>query len=121
MYQIGNEDPENGYLIFQDVIYRKRQSPFSFTFRYALFDTDSWDSRIYAYEHDVLYAFSIPAFYKRGTRTYLIFRYKIAHGIDIWIRYSQTYYNNIDVISSGLNEIQGSAKSEVKAQVRLKF
>jgi len=114
-YQLG------GYLIFQDVIYRKNQSPFSFTFRYSLFDTDSWDSRIYVYEHDVLYAYSIPAFHKRGMRTYLILRYKIAHGIDIWLRYSQTYYNNLDVISSSLNEIQGSAKSEVKAQVRLKF
>ena len=120
-YQLGNENPENGYLIFQDIIYKKRQSPFSFTFRYSLFDTDSWDSRIYVYEHDVLYAFSIPAFHKRGMRTYLILRYKIAHGIDIWIRYSQTYYNNRDVIGSSLDEIQGSAKSEIKVQVRFKF
>ena len=120
-YQLGDEGTENGYLIYQDIIYKKIQSPFTFTFRYCLFDTDSWDSRIYTYEHDVLHAYSIPAFYNKGTRTYLIVHYKIARGIDAWIRYSQTYYNNIDVVGSSLDEIQGGVKSEIKAQVRFTF
>lgn len=112
---------EVGYLIYQDIIYKPKSSPFSFSFRYGIFDTDSYNSRIYAYENDVLYMFSIPAYYNRGTRTYLTVRYKVIRGIDIWLRYGLTYYDNVDVISSGLEEIQGNHKQEIKAQIRFKF
>ena len=116
------ENPyETGFLIYQDIIYKPLSSPFSFSFRYGIFDTESYNSRIYAYESDVLYAFSIPAYYNRGTRTYLTVKYKIKRGIDLWLRYGATFYDNIDVISSGLEEIQGSTKSEIKAQLRFKF
>jgi len=112
---------ETGYLIYQDIVYKSLKSPFSFAFRYGIFETDSYNARIYAYENDVLYAFSIPAYYNRGTRTYLTVRYHVRRGIDVWLRYGLTYYDNVDVISSGLEEIQGNTRSEVKAQVRFKF
>ena len=112
---------ETGYLIYQDVSYKALSSPFTFTLRYGIFDTDSYNSRIYAYENDVLYAFSIPAYYNRGTRTYFMVKYRVKRGIDIWLRYGLTYYDNIDVISSGLEEIQGNHKQEIKAQLRFKF
>ncbi|MGB0887888.1 MAG: ComEA family DNA-binding protein, partial [Vicingaceae bacterium] len=106
---------ETGYLLYQDVAFKPKSNPFSFTFRYAIFDTKSYNSRIYAYENDVLYSFSIPAYYNRGTRTYLTVKYKIRRGIDFWLRYAITYYDNVDVISSGLEEIQGNHKQEIKA------
>ncbi len=112
---------ETGYVLYQDIIYKALSSPFSFSLRYGIFDTDSYNSRIYAYENDVLYAFSIPAYYNRGTRTYLTVKYNIKRGIDIWLRYGLFYYDNVDVISSGLEEIQGNHKQEIKAQIRFKF
>jgi hypothetical protein len=112
---------EAGYLIYQDVVFKAKNSPISFSFRYGIFDTESFNSRIYAYENDVLYAFSIPAYSNRGTRTYLTMRYRVMRGIDVWLRYALTYYDNLDVISSGLEEIQGNHKQEIKAQVRFKF
>ena len=89
--------------------------------RYALFDTDSYNSRIYAYESDILYAFSIPAYYSKGSRLYFNLKYTLRDFLDIWLRYSQTYYSDLDVISSGLNQINGNAKSEIKVQVRIKI
>ncbi|GAB4256995.1 MAG: helix-hairpin-helix domain-containing protein [Vicingaceae bacterium] len=120
-YELKGNNIERGYLVYQDIIFKPLSKPYSFAFRYAMFDTDSYNARIYAYENDVLYAFSIPAYYNRGTRTYLTFRYKIRKGIDVWLRYATTIYNNVDVISSGLEEIKGNTKSEVKAQLRFKF
>lgn len=120
-YSIGDNDPEKGYLVYQDIMYKALSSPVSFSFRYALFDTDSYNARLYTYESDVLYAFSIPAFYSRGTRTYLVVRYTPKKNIDIWVRYAQTFYNNKNVIGSGLEEIQGNTRSELKAQVRFRF
>ena len=55
-------DSQNGWLIYQDVVFKpKWPAKYQIKLRYALFDTDGYDSRIYAYEHDVLYSFSVPA------------------------------------------------------------
>ena len=108
-------------MIYQDIFYDLRKIPLSFNMRFAVFDTDSYNSRIYAYENDILHAFSIPAYYSKGTRTYFNIKYSAGKHVDIWLRYSQTYYSNLDVISSGLNQINGNTKSEIKAQVRIRF
>ena len=120
-YQLGNDKKENGLLIYQDINYKKLSFPLSFSVRYALFDTDSHNSRIYAYESDVLYAFSIPAYSGRGTRFYITSKYHIARGVDFWLRYAQTYFTDRITIGSGRDEIMGNTKSEIKAQLRLKF
>jgi len=120
-YKVGNNKTRHGYLIFQDVSYKSDKIPVSLSARYALFDTDTYDERIYAYESDVLYAFSIPAYYYKGSRIYLLIKYKISKNINLGIRFARTYYNNKNVISSGLTEIQGNTKSEIKAQIRMKF
>ncbi len=121
VYQLMPQNPETGYLLYQDVIFKKLSSPLQVTYRFGLFDTDSYNARIYAFENDVLYAFTIPAYDHKGTRQYLLLRYTVKKGIDIWLRYAVTVYTDIDVIGSGLEEIQGNTKSEIKAQLRLKF
>lgn len=120
-YQQGEQPKEFGYLVYQDVTYKSLGSPFSFSLRYALFDTDSYDSRIYAYENSVLYAFAIPAYNGRGTRFYLSTKYHISRGVDLWVRYAQTYYADRNEIGSSKELITGNTKSEVIAQLRLKF
>ncbi len=121
MLQAEGSDKQQGYLIYQDVRFKPPKWPVSLSTRYALFHTDSYDARLYAYENDVLYAYSIPAYYYKGWRFYLMAKVRLHRHVDFWIRYAITNYTNKDVISSGLTEIQGSRKSEIKAQLRLKF
>jgi len=120
-YKLGDSPAEKGYVLFQDLNYKFVKLPLALTLRYAIFDTETYNARIYAYESDVLYAYSIPAYYYRGTRMYFMIRYKIIKRVDLWLRYSQTYYDNRTTINSGLNEIQGNTKSEIKAQIRIKI
>lgn len=120
-YQEAGLDPSKGFLIFQDVNYKPMGSPLSLAFRYALFDTDDYSSRVYAYENDVLYYYSIPAYYYKGSRYYLTLRYTVKKGIDVWLRYAQTVYDNQKTISSGLDEIDGNKRSEIKMQLRFEF
>jgi len=115
------EVKEDGFIAYQDIIFKALSSPFSFSARYALFDTDSYSSRIYAYESDVLYYFSIPAYADQGSRYYLSTKYRVNRNLDLWLRYSQWLYNNRETISSGLNTIDGKTKSEIKFQLRYKF
>jgi len=121
-YEPGSGALEKGFIIYHDVTFKKMGSPVSFTARYALFQTDSYNSRIYVYENDVLYAFSIPAYYYRGSRAYLLVNYDVTRRLELWLRVAQTFYNNQDVISEGsLNEIPGNKRTEVKVQLRVKL
>jgi hypothetical protein len=112
---------EYGFLLMQDIVYKPLSQPVSFSFRYALFGTDGYNSRIYAYESDVLYSYSIPAYYFKGSRTYLTLEYSLNRRIDIWFRYAQTFFTNQNSTGSGLTEIQGPRRSEIKVQIRFKL
>ncbi|MEA3447784.1 MAG: helix-hairpin-helix domain-containing protein [Bacteroidota bacterium] len=115
------ETMEHGWVLSQDVIWQLQKMPLRFVTRFALFRTDSYDTRIYSYEYDVLYAFSIPSYYYHGNRVYLLAKYSPHDNIDIWFRIARTYYNNRDVVSSSLSQIDAPHKTDVKLQVRFKF
>ncbi len=115
------EHTEQGYMVYQDLQYRKDNFPFIISLRYAIFDTDSYYARIYAYENDLLYAFSVPAYFYKGTRTYLLIKYDINHNIDLWLKCGQTYFSNKKTIGSGLNKIKGNRKTTIKGQLKMKF
>jgi len=112
---------EQGYLIYQDVIFRSLSSPWAVTARYAIFSTDGFDSRIYAYENDVLYAFSFPFYNDKGHRAYIVARYRLNRHIDLQARLAQTIFTNRNEIGSGLDLIEGTTRTEIKAQMRLRF
>ncbi|MBO9615699.1 MAG: helix-hairpin-helix domain-containing protein [Dyadobacter sp.] len=109
----------HGFTIVQDMTWHF--SKVEISGRAAFFKTDDYDSRQYVYERDMLYAFSIPAYYNTGIRHYLMLRYTISKQLKIWLRWSQTRYSDIEKISSGLNEINGSKRSEAKVQVMYQF
>lgn len=112
----GNE--ANGFLSFFDFVYRPMLKPFSGLLRVQYFETDDYNSRIYAYENDILYGYSIPAFFDKGYRYYLNLNYDLGKKISVWLRWAQTIYQNRSSVGSGLDEIPGNRRTEVKFQVR---
>ena len=112
---------ENGFMMYQDVKFKPMFSKLSFSLRYTYFNTESYDSRIYAYENDVLYGYSIPSFYGKGKKIYLLLKYNIIKNTDLWIKLSETIYDDRDVIKSGWDEIEGNKLTELKIQLRYKF
>jgi len=110
----------DGFLLYQDAIITVGEAPMKIYGRFAIFETDDYASRVYAYENDVLYAFSFPAYYYKGNRYFLMLSYKWKR-MSFWLRYASTNYRDKNVILSGLNEIQGSSVSELKFQMRMKF
>jgi Helix-hairpin-helix motif len=121
-YTTENNTVEYGYMLYQDMTYKKMGSRFSTSLRYSVFDTDSYTSRIYTYENDMTGAFSVPGYYGKGSRFYILVNYQLNRHISCWLRYAQTFYDNTHVISQGgLTEIQGDTKSEIKAQIVFSF
>ena len=111
----------NGFLMYQDVIYKPIAKPLSFTARFSIFDINSFDARIYAYENDMLYEFYIPFFQNRGTRFYVNTRYRIGRNYTWEFRIGRTYLQNVDGIGSGNDFINGNTRTEIKTQLKIRF
>jgi Helix-hairpin-helix motif len=117
----GDADYEFGFGAYQDVNYEFENIPFSFSLRYALYNTDSYNVRFYHYENDVLYSFSVPAYYNKGSRVYLNLQFDGIPNTTIELRYARTIWTNATEFGSGLDEIDGNGRTDVKVQVRYKF
>lgn len=111
---------QRGYVLSQDVQVQARRG-LLLAARYALFDTDDYDTRQYIFEQDVLYAVSIPALYGQGTRVYALAQLTLNKHFTLWLRYADTRYRHQSTVGSGLELIQGAARSEATAQVRYRL
>lgn len=112
---------ERGYLVFQDFNYRPISKPYGFATRFAVFNTESFDTRIFAYETEVLYAYSIIGLSGRGTRAYLMFTYSPFDWLDIWARVANTWYSEDEPVGSGNDAFPGFTRSDAKLQMRIKW
>ena len=112
---------EKGFLLYTDLLYSPLLKPLSGNIRLQYFETDGYNSRLYAYENDVLYSFSIPVFYGKGYRYYLNINYDLSRKVSIWARIAQYIYPDKKTTGSGLDEILKNHKTEVKLQALIKF
>ena len=85
------------------------------------FHTDDFSSRIYIYERRPLYSFSFPSFYGIGLHYALFARADLSPNLMLILQSSTTSYFDRDKISSGLQQINGSTKSDLELQMRWKF
>ena len=110
-----------GVMFYQDIVFSPLQFPYSFTFRYAMFDTDDYYSGIYAYENDILGESLIPVYFKKGFRTYINLRYRPNTNVTAEFRWARWYFPDETGIGSGTEYINANHKTEVKMQLKLNF
>ena len=115
-YRNDDGSNESGYFLCQDIAYKPESKPYSLTFRYAIFDAQDYNARIYAYENDVLYSFSVPALYGKGMRIYLLGKVKLFNALTLYARVGSTIYSDRDEIGSGLTLIEGNHKTDLKVE-----
>lgn len=117
-----NQKNERGFALFQDVIYKfDGTRPLNLYSRFSVFNTPSYDSRIYAYENDLLYNFFVPAYYDKGVRYYIMANFEPIDRLKFWIKFSETKFAHKETISSGNNLIEGNKRSDLKLQLQLSF
>lgn len=115
------QESDRGYMLTQNVSYRKAAFPLSVDLTAAYFHTDSYDSRLYVYEKGLLYAFSYPSFYYKGMRCALLLRYDIGKWLTFTAKYGHTRYFDRETIGSAQQEIKGHLKRDIQMQLRMKF
>jgi hypothetical protein len=118
--------PEQGFLTYVEGFIKPRLKQWAGNLRLQYFETNGFNSRLYAYENDVPYSFSIPFYYEKGLRYYfninwntikLFKKHRNGIAIDFWLKWSQTIYSKTNSIGSGLDEIKGNRKTEIKCQI----
>lgn len=108
-YKDVNRSGDIGMLLSQDAGYIFKEIPLSFWYRYCIFRTGSWDSRLYLYENDLLYSFSIPALYGDGTRNYFMIKYELKDFAEVRFKYGIT------------SSKSGTDKEDFRLQIRIFF
>jgi len=89
-YKTVDPSGSSGTLLLEDISFRFRHIPVALWVRYCIFSTDDWNSRIYTYENDLLYSYSVPALSGEGCRSYIMAKWDIKDIIDLRVKYSIT-------------------------------
>jgi hypothetical protein len=115
-YTIGENPSSLGFIAYQEAVIKPLGSPVSASLRYTVFDTEDYDSRVYAFENDLFAAVSIPAFSGRGTRWYANLHWRVNKWLRLDARFEETN-TQLAVTDSGT-----TGKERVwKLQARMKW
>jgi hypothetical protein len=108
-----------GFSLIQNVGYKFARGYIKGGISY--FRTDDFLTRQYVYEPDVLYYFSVPAYYGHGLRYLVVLKMRPIRNIDCWIKGGQYYFFDRETIGTGMDELSGHKKTEIRCQIRIKF
>jgi hypothetical protein len=84
----------------------------------AYFNTDSYQSRIYVSEPQMQNDFYFPVYYGRGMRLLLHLKADAGQHLRVSVRLGHTRYFDRDVVSSGLQQVDGNSLTDLDLQVR---
>lgn len=110
---------EQGRLLYQQVNWKR--GPFTLKTRLALFDTDSYDTALYAYEDDLPLVYTLSTYYGSGKAWFLLLDYKPVKNFRLTAKYETTWYDDRDTYSSGNDLRNTSSPSSFELGAILKF
>jgi opacity protein-like surface antigen len=110
-FKQAEQSGSKGMLMLQEMNYRFRIIPVTLWLRYSLFKTDDWDTRLYIYENDLLYTYSIPALSGEGSRNYMMISWKIVDKAEVRFKYG--------ILSKPVSDNVKPYTDEFRFQVRI--
>lgn len=120
--QKAQEDVTEGFAIVQDISYNSNWRDLVVSLHYVFFDAQNFDNRLYFYERDVPYSMYTPMLYGVGNRYCINLKMEVVRGVQLYLRWAQTIYaDGRQSISSGLEEILGNVRSELRVAAKVKF
>ena len=120
IYPTSISESEKGLLIFQDVRYTPSAS-LNFSGRIIFFQTDSYDSRVYEFENDLVGVMTNPVLYGDGMRLYLVAKYNSSFGLSLSMKYSELIKPNERTLGSGDTLINSNVDNRLSFQFDFKF
>lgn len=93
----------------------------TFSTRFIYFDTEDYDSRLYEYEDDIRGVMSNLGLYGKGTRWYLMAKYKPYGFLEISAKYAKTYMDGVKTIGSGNDLIHSDINDKLNLGMEIFF
>jgi hypothetical protein len=112
---------EAGFLSYVDISVRLSALPVRYSTRFILYDTDSFDSRLYQFESDVQGNYSNPPLYGKGIRWYALVTIDFSSRFRMSAKYAETVHDGVTAFGSGDELIQGNTDSHFVLQADLEF
>ncbi len=116
-----NNQHTEGFSMAERVSLNFAQQHLTADFVLAHFDTDDYNTRIYASHPEVRYAMSMPAYYYRGVQCVGQLSWEPVRRLTIWLRGDYTHYYDRETISQGNQQIDKSHAFSGKVQVMYNF
>ena len=120
-YNTAEEKLQVGYYSGHDIGFISSSHRYNIWMRYAIYDIPGWESRIYAYENNVQYSFSIPAFNGRGTRFILMAKTEIIPGFELTARYALSQFPGIKKWGNGNDQLKDIKDSLLTLQLKIRI
>lgn len=108
-----------GYMLSENASWKYKWLYLRGTFGY--FHTDDYASRVYGYEPGMFYSFFFPSYFGHGMRMAMNARVTMGDRLLVIAKIGSTHYFDRDTISSGLQQIDSSTKTDLELQVKWKF
>ena len=89
--------------------------------RIIFFQTDSFSSRIYEFENDLIGVMKNQPLWGDGIKWYLLIRYTPLKNLYISAKYSELYKPNEKFLGSGNNLIEGNLDNKISLQIDYSF
>lgn len=103
---------EKGFMLSQHAGYRGGKKIRADIYA-GYFNSDTYASRLYSYEKNILSTFYMPSFYGKGTRLAISGRYSITSRLSFSAKIGHTRYFNRDTIGTGTEEISGKRRTDL--------
>jgi hypothetical protein len=114
VFHAGKGPSARGFAAYQEVIYKPLGLPFHGSFRYMVFGTDDYNTRVFTFEDDVSGSVSLPAFSGKGSRYYFNLNWRINKWMRLEARFEQT--RQVAVVS-GSDAIGNSSVWKIQARM----
>ncbi len=111
---------EKGWMLSQNIGYRGNDKVSGDVFA-GFFNADSYNTRLYSYERNILTTFYMPSFYGKGFRLALSGRYNITPKLAFSVKCGYTRYSDRETIGSGTELIVGNNRTDIFTYLRWKF
>jgi hypothetical protein len=118
-YREQGQPASYGLAIIQNASYKLKK--LNIAARLAYFKTANYDNRLYAYEQDLLYAFSFPAYSGHGLRHYMLLTAQAHKQLRLQVRWARTRQFAASSIGTGLEQIPKAHKTDLKIQAIWEF
>jgi hypothetical protein len=117
----GSLPDAHGYLFSQGLRITPGRIPMDIRAVFSLFDCPEYDARIYLNEPDLRYSWSSLLCYGKGIRFVMMLGKSVAGKVTLSVWAGITKFTDRDMIGSEAEEITGSVKADIKAQLMVKL